>query len=417
MMTKNEIQEKIGKKTFFYDVDTLSAKLFYQNGIKYFDEILNGLTLEQIDAVIFIEKYPKGFLIKIAKGFGGIKTYNYAIASSDIIKVNLNQNNLTLKIGLQENEISFLIRKKDINKISDYFSKYLNEVFEITVNETTVNNHSQVIEKKGRGKLNVFLIIILCLGLIGTITHNINNILEYQIATFFGQQYFEIFCIVTIFFALIHILGIVYTLYRKTILGIWVVFGNLWVSLIVCDMLNNIFKSTIFNVTSVFNQALLSSIIFSLLLFLKFDKKSAWTLLKENYYSDLKRRTIINNETIDIPVHDNNTTEITTQILIDNIIQTNATEKTYKKTISENESNEQITNEKSASQTKEIHIILNKRNLALVGLSVIIIGLVISLLIEVQKRKEFERKFYLLMDEQINEIKMRADYLLNDTVY
>lgn len=88
-MTKNEVQEKIGKKWMFSDQQTLAAKLDYINGIKTFDEILDGKPLSEIDAVIHLEKYPKGLLFKIAKGFGGFTTFPFPISSDEIKKVTL----------------------------------------------------------------------------------------------------------------------------------------------------------------------------------------------------------------------------------------------------------------------------------------------------------------------------------------
>ena len=91
-MTKKEIQNKIGKKWLLDDQQLLAARLDYISGIETFDEILDGKTLSDIDAVIHLEKYPKGLLFKIAKGFGGFTTLPFPLPSDQIKKVTLTEN-------------------------------------------------------------------------------------------------------------------------------------------------------------------------------------------------------------------------------------------------------------------------------------------------------------------------------------
>lgn len=90
-MTKKEINEKIGKKWFLDNQQVLAARLDYISGIKIFDDILQGKTLIDIDAVIHLEKFPKGLLVKIAKGFGGITTIPFPISHEEINKVILSE--------------------------------------------------------------------------------------------------------------------------------------------------------------------------------------------------------------------------------------------------------------------------------------------------------------------------------------
>lgn len=85
-LTKDQIREKIGKKSWLDDQKVLAAKLDYISGIPEFDEILGGMTLKEKDAVIHLEKFPKGLLFKIAMGFGGIKTHPYPLTNEEVQK-------------------------------------------------------------------------------------------------------------------------------------------------------------------------------------------------------------------------------------------------------------------------------------------------------------------------------------------
>jgi hypothetical protein len=127
IVTKDQIREKIGKKWWLDDQQVLAAKLDYINGIDLFDQILDGKTLKQIDGVIHLEKYPKGLLFKIAKGFGGFKTHSFPVAKNEIQKVVLaetqgggGQLTFDLKDG---NKIEFQIKKSDIWEVKDFLKE------------------------------------------------------------------------------------------------------------------------------------------------------------------------------------------------------------------------------------------------------------------------------------------------------
>ncbi len=82
-MTKEELNEKLGKNGFLADNQSLSGILTYENGISSFDEYLNGKTLKEINAVIHLTKHPKGFAIKIVKNFS---SFLFALEFSEINK-------------------------------------------------------------------------------------------------------------------------------------------------------------------------------------------------------------------------------------------------------------------------------------------------------------------------------------------
>ncbi len=126
-VTKDQIREKVGKKWWLSDQQVLAAKLNYASGIGVFDKILDGKTLKEIDAVIHLEKYPKGLLFKIARGFGGFKTHPFPVAKNEIRKVLLSETPDTggqLTFNLTDgNKIEFRIKKDDIVEVKDFLKE------------------------------------------------------------------------------------------------------------------------------------------------------------------------------------------------------------------------------------------------------------------------------------------------------
>jgi len=126
-VTKDQIREKIGKKMWIDDQQVLAAKLDYVSGIAVFDEILDGKTLKEIDAVIHLEKYPKGLLFKIARGFGGIKTHPFPVAKNEIKQVVLAESTESsgkLTFDLTDgNKIEFDIKKGKLWEVKDFFKE------------------------------------------------------------------------------------------------------------------------------------------------------------------------------------------------------------------------------------------------------------------------------------------------------
>jgi hypothetical protein len=75
---------------------------------------------------------------------------------------------------------------------------------------------------------------------------------------------------------------------------------------------------TIFDMSNAIIQGIFQPIMISLLLLLKSDKKSAWTLLRENYNNDLKQREVTqNNDT-----NENKTIDTVAQIVTsENVVE------------------------------------------------------------------------------------------------
>jgi len=125
-VTKEQIREKVGKKWRLDDQQVLAAKLDYVSGITVFDETLDGKTLKEFDAVIHLEKYPKGLLFKIAKGLG-FTTYPFPIAKNEIKKVVLSEtldSGGQLTFGLTDgNKIEFRIKKNDLWEVKDFLKE------------------------------------------------------------------------------------------------------------------------------------------------------------------------------------------------------------------------------------------------------------------------------------------------------
>lgn len=123
--SKDQIREKIGKKWWLDDQQVLAAKLEYKSGIETFDQILDGKTLKEFNAVIHLEKYPKGLLFKIAKGLG-FKTFPFPLAKNEIKKVVLSETGkgsgqLTFVLN-DGNRIELSIRKGDIWEVKDFLN-------------------------------------------------------------------------------------------------------------------------------------------------------------------------------------------------------------------------------------------------------------------------------------------------------
>lgn len=147
-VTKDQIREKAGKKWWLADEQVFAAKLDYISGISVFDEILDGKTLKEIHAFIHLEKYPKGLLFKIARGFGGIKTHQFPVAKNEIKKVLLSE---TLDTGGQltfdltdGNKIEFRIKKDDIREVKGFLKEiklnYETEIIKKSITQTEVKS-------------------------------------------------------------------------------------------------------------------------------------------------------------------------------------------------------------------------------------------------------------------------------------
>lgn len=126
-VTKDQIREKIGKKWCLDNQQVLAAKLDYKSGIDTFDQILDGKTLKEIDGVIHLEKYPKGLLFKIARGFGGFKTHPFPVTKNEIKRVALKETQdaggqLTFDLT-NENKIEFSIKKDNIWEVKDFLKE------------------------------------------------------------------------------------------------------------------------------------------------------------------------------------------------------------------------------------------------------------------------------------------------------
>jgi len=122
MVSKKELYQKLGKKSFLSDLIRVSAAIEYISGIPYFDKLLNGKSLKQINAVIQIEKYPKGILIRVAKLFS---SYSYGISYNEIRNIEItNSLEPTIIFHLKNNEtINFLIVRNRISELIEFLDK------------------------------------------------------------------------------------------------------------------------------------------------------------------------------------------------------------------------------------------------------------------------------------------------------
>ncbi|MCX6231141.1 MAG: hypothetical protein NTZ33_06315 [Bacteroidetes bacterium] len=135
-ITKQELTEKVGKKSFLADNDTLSAKLNYDSGILPFDNYLNGKTLKQINAVIHLTKYPKGLVIRIAKLFS---SFSIGLPYSEIQSIMLSEKMLPPKLifeTIDNGKIVFTIEKTNISDVRQFLDDiHLKYTFETNIVE------------------------------------------------------------------------------------------------------------------------------------------------------------------------------------------------------------------------------------------------------------------------------------------
>ena len=148
----------------------------------------------------------------------------------------------------------------------------------------------EIIEEKiEKGKLNNFLIFILLINAFRSVIVSITEIIQYNIdVTAYGKNYFEVFCIIEIVIVLVHILGISITLIKKSIIGIFILFGNFLFSIMVSYIINLFFNFEIINIQRLFINALIQFLVISSLLMLKSEGVSAYSTLWKNYTNNKK---------------------------------------------------------------------------------------------------------------------------------
>lgn len=123
------INEKLGKKSWLDNQEGLTGKIDYISGIELFDTILNGKTHAESKSIIHLERYPKGILIELKKGFGGFKSYQYPLSENEIREFVINQvknKGAKLVIFLNEgNNIEFDINERNLNDTKIFFKEML----------------------------------------------------------------------------------------------------------------------------------------------------------------------------------------------------------------------------------------------------------------------------------------------------
>jgi hypothetical protein len=127
-MTKDQLNEKLGKNGFLVDSQILAGILTYENGISLFDEYLNGKSLKEINAIIQLTKHPKGIAIKIVKNFSSLL---YGLEFNEIIKTIVSENTEIshLIFETKNQKIIFSYKKDFISEVEEF----LNEIIDLSV--------------------------------------------------------------------------------------------------------------------------------------------------------------------------------------------------------------------------------------------------------------------------------------------
>jgi hypothetical protein len=130
-------------------------------------------------------------------------------------------------------------------------------------------------------ELNSFTVILLNIGIIGSITHFARECISYNT---FPKEYFAIFCTIGIIYLIACILGAVIILWNKNLIGyIILCVSTLFFNYIFSPILNSGLDYEIFDVQSQIIRNTVSLIVISLLLTLKKDGDSGFSVLYENY--------------------------------------------------------------------------------------------------------------------------------------
>jgi uncharacterized RDD family membrane protein YckC len=120
-MTQNELEEIVGKISFFSDDVSLSGALNYKSGIREFDSYLNGKTLKDINGLIQLSLHPKGIAIKIAKGFSTIPFgINFSEIACSYIVTEGTENQFVIE-RINGNNVVFSINQTSVQEAMDYF--------------------------------------------------------------------------------------------------------------------------------------------------------------------------------------------------------------------------------------------------------------------------------------------------------
>jgi hypothetical protein len=145
-MTKIELIEKVGKKSFLANDYTLAAKLDYESGLPSFDKYLDGKKVKQINAVIHLTKYPKGLVIKIAKLFS---SFPFGLAYSEIKRTLLSEkpglSNLIFETNDSE-KIIFSLKTAHIFEVKEFFDDiHLKYDFETSIANTRLTAETKTV--------------------------------------------------------------------------------------------------------------------------------------------------------------------------------------------------------------------------------------------------------------------------------
>lgn len=294
----------------------------------------------------------------------------------------------------------------------------LNGKLETEEKNTTVINESDVIVKKNRGELNDFLFLIMSLSIPGTIISSIYAIIMYHNLTSYGQPFFWGISILLIITTSIHIFGVIYTLKKQSIIGIWIIFGNILAGVLAFFVFNNILKSSFFDMNEVIMQAFGQTIAYSLLLLLRCNKKSAWKLLWENYKFDSKQKKITqNNETIENQTRDTLAplfmTEKVAEISINDELINKSINATVEEIFHDNANNNEIIDDKYEIQPKMKQRKPKTWFYVALSIFVIIVGIVAYWQITEHKKKEKEEQ----KQRQIEYFSQKGKEAYNNELY
>jgi uncharacterized membrane protein YhaH (DUF805 family) len=171
---KKNRKQILGKEFFLSDENSLTAKFNYENGIAYFDDILQGKSQKEFKAALHLYARNNGVEIKLAKLLNG---FSIGLTYSEIQKiVFFNIEHPYIEIILQDEKIKLSFKKEDIREVMDFFYKHLYSFIEINSTELSKFKTRYPFLKKYKkkfycariGRLDYFL-WVLSVGFLGNI--------------------------------------------------------------------------------------------------------------------------------------------------------------------------------------------------------------------------------------------------------
>lgn len=166
-----------------------------------------------------------------------------------------------------------------------------------------IKNNSEIAIDKN---LNSILKLLLNINIIYSIIITITELIKYKTPViislnpiyFEEKKYFSSFLVVSILSLFIHVLGLSMLQIKKTVIWVFMIYGNLLLIVVLAVILNSGLEYEVFNIIKISINSLVQFFIITFILMLKSNGVSAWSVLWENS-SKIKKEQAISDNNID----------------------------------------------------------------------------------------------------------------------